>query len=126
MAQGVKRETGQQLRELQVDHGAAMRQLAAVQEASERAQARLQVPSPLTGTPTSFYCCGSIPFLWALVTRSFALLSCSFGQKPLLWINCNAGGGWRCPRSQGGGGSKGGSFRGTAIFSAAGGEFTTL
>ncbi|EIE25440.1 hypothetical protein COCSUDRAFT_61657 [Coccomyxa subellipsoidea C-169] len=42
MAQGVKRETGQQLRELQVDHGAAMRQLAAVQEASERAQARLQ------------------------------------------------------------------------------------
>jgi len=43
MAQGVKRETGQQLRELQVDHGAAMRQLAAMQEASERGQAKLQV-----------------------------------------------------------------------------------
>jgi hypothetical protein len=42
MAQGVKRETGQQLRELQVDHGAAMRQLAAMQEASERAQVKLQ------------------------------------------------------------------------------------
>lgn len=42
VAHGVKRETGQQLRELQVDHGAAKRQLAAVQEASERAQAKLQ------------------------------------------------------------------------------------
>jgi hypothetical protein len=43
MAQGVKRETGQQLRELQVDHGAAVRQLTALQEASERAQQKLQV-----------------------------------------------------------------------------------
>ena len=41
--QGTKRETGQQLRELQVEHGAALRQLAAAQEAAQRTQQRLEV-----------------------------------------------------------------------------------
>ncbi|CAL5219289.1 g1094 [Coccomyxa viridis] len=42
MAQGTKRETGQQLRELQVEHGAALRQLASVQEAAARVQQQLK------------------------------------------------------------------------------------
>ena len=42
MAQGTKRETGQQLRELQVEHGAALRQLASVQEAATRVQQNLK------------------------------------------------------------------------------------
>ncbi len=45
MAQGTKRETGQQLRELQVEHGAALRQLASVQEAAARVQQQLRVCS---------------------------------------------------------------------------------
>ena len=43
MAHGTKRETGQQLRELQVEHGAALRQLASVQEAAARVQQKLKV-----------------------------------------------------------------------------------
>ena len=43
MAQGTKRETGQQLRELQVEHGAALRQLASVQEAAARMQQKFKV-----------------------------------------------------------------------------------
>ena len=42
-AQGSKRETGQQLRELQVEHGAALRQLASLQEAAARTQEKLKV-----------------------------------------------------------------------------------
>jgi len=49
MAQGTKRETGQQLRELQVEHGAALRQLASVQEAAARMQQKLKVRC--TGMP---------------------------------------------------------------------------
>ena len=48
MAQGTKRETGQQLRELQVEHGAALRQLASVQEAAARVQQQLKVRSCAT------------------------------------------------------------------------------
>ena len=43
MAHGTKRETGQQLREVQVEHGAALRQLASVQEAAARVQQKLKV-----------------------------------------------------------------------------------
>ena len=48
LAQGVRKETGAALRELQVDHGEAVRQLAALQDAHQRAQRSLQVgrPSP--------------------------------------------------------------------------------
>lgn len=42
-AHGSKRETGQQLRELQVEHGAAVRQLASLQEAAARTQEKLKV-----------------------------------------------------------------------------------
>ncbi len=63
MAHGVKRETGQQLRELQVDHGAAKRQLAAVQEASERAQAKLQAHA-LTYSMHSQHTLMCLPRCW--------------------------------------------------------------
>ena len=43
LAQGVRKETGQALRELQVDHGEAVRQLAAAQEALQRSERKLQV-----------------------------------------------------------------------------------
>ena len=60
-AQGTKRETGQQLRELQVEHGAALRQLAAAQESAQRMQQRLEVllsvQCPRTSAQETELCC---------------------------------------------------------------------